>query len=57
MEGTNLSLWDWNIKAGKVKFNETWANMLGYDVEELDNSINTWKNYFTKIIGARLRRL
>ncbi|MGM0438000.1 MAG: diguanylate cyclase [Bacillota bacterium] len=44
VEGADLGVWDWNIKTGEVKFNDKWAEMLGYKKEELDSNIETWKN-------------
>ena len=43
IEGTRLGTWEWNIKTGATKFNERWAEMLGYKLEELEPiSIETW---------------
>lgn len=43
VEGTNLGLWDWNVKTGETVFNERWANIAGYTLEELAPvSIDTW---------------
>ena len=43
IRGANIGVWDWNIKTGEVHFNENWANMLGYSLDELENSIKTWE--------------
>ncbi|MDP3944261.1 MAG: PAS domain S-box protein [Lutibacter sp.] len=43
IEGTNVGTWEWNIKTGETKFNERWASILGYSLEEiLPISIETW---------------
>lgn len=43
LEGTNVGTWEWNIQTGEVVFNERWANMLGYRLEDLQpTTINTW---------------
>lgn len=43
IEGTRLGTWEWNIQTGATKFNERWATMLGYTLEELEPiSIETW---------------
>lgn len=34
--------WDWNILTGEVVFNDRWAEMIGYSVDELCSSIDTW---------------
>jgi PAS domain S-box-containing protein len=35
MESTSIGIWDWNIKSNEMKFNQAWANILGYELEEL----------------------
>lgn len=35
IHGTNLGTWEWNIQTGETIFNERWAEMLGYTLEEL----------------------
>ncbi len=43
IEGTRLGTWEWNIQTGETKFNERWAGMLGYTIDELEPvSIETW---------------
>ncbi len=43
IEGTNTGTWEWNIVTGEVLFNEHWAGMLGYTLDELSPlSIDTW---------------
>lgn len=43
LEGAELGVWDWNIGAGDITFDERWAGMLGYDAAELDHRIETWE--------------
>jgi len=44
IKGTNVGTWEWNIQSGDVVFNEQWAHMLGYTLEELKPlSIKTWE--------------
>lgn len=44
LDGTRAGIWDWEVKSGKAQFNERWAEMLGYTLEELQpTSINTWR--------------
>jgi PAS domain S-box-containing protein len=46
IEGTNAGTWEWNIKTGETIFNERWANIIGYTLDELSPiSINTWLNF------------
>ena len=35
VEGTNLGLWDWMVQTGETVFNERWAEIVGYTLEEL----------------------
>jgi PAS domain S-box-containing protein len=43
VEGTQVGLWDWKVQSGEVYFNEQWAIMVGYTLEELEPlSIQTW---------------
>ena len=43
IEGANIGIWDWNMRTDEVQFNEKWAKMLGYTVEELDPHLDTWQ--------------
>ena len=36
IKGTNAGLWDWHIPTGKTVFNERWAEIVGYTLEELE---------------------
>lgn len=43
IEGTNVGTWEWNIQTGATVFNEKWAEIVGYTLEELEPvSIETW---------------
>lgn len=43
IEGTNVGTWEWNIQTGETVFNERWAHILGYTLEEISPvSIRTW---------------
>ena len=43
--GTNAGYWDWNLNDGKCIFNERWASMLGYNLEEIKPfNIETWES-------------
>jgi len=44
IEGTNIGTWEWNIQSGETIFNENWAKILGYTLEELQPiSEKTWE--------------
>lgn len=40
--GASLGLRDWNVQSGVVYFDETWAEVLGYDKEELVPDVSSW---------------
>ncbi|HEU4620961.1 MAG TPA: CHASE domain-containing protein, partial [Burkholderiaceae bacterium] len=43
LRGTNAGTWDWNVQTGEVRFNERWADIVGYTLAELAPlSIRTW---------------
>lgn len=44
IKGADIGVWDWNIQTGKVIFNERWAEMLGYSVEEISPDFVSWAN-------------
>ena len=46
LEGTNVGSWEWNVKTGETKFNERWAEIIGYRLSELQPvSIETWLQF------------
>ena len=41
-----IGSWEWNLKTDKMIINDIWANMLGYELIELEPiDIDTWKNH------------
>lgn len=45
IEGTNVGTWEWNIQTGETVFNQRWAQMLGYTLDELQpTTVNIWKS-------------
>ncbi len=46
IEGTNVGTWEWNVQTGETVFNERWAAMLGYTLDELaPTTIETWTKF------------
>jgi len=46
LKGTNTGTWEWNVQTGETVFNERWAEIIGYTVEELNPvSIETWMKF------------
>ncbi|SDF29536.1 PAS domain S-box-containing protein [Methanolobus vulcani] len=44
IEGTNVGTWEWNIQTGETSFNERWAEIVGYTLDELTPlDIHTWR--------------
>lgn len=45
VEGTKAGLWDWFMNTGTVYFNERWAEIIGYTIEELRPiTTETWRS-------------
>lgn len=43
IDGTRIGTWEWNVQTGQTVFNERWAEIAGYTLEELEpTSIDTW---------------
>lgn len=40
--GVNDGLWDWNLTDQRIYFSPRWATMLGYDKDELKDSLEEW---------------
>lgn len=44
--GSDTGTWEWNLKTGETIFNKRWANIIGYNLAELQpTSIKTWQQY------------
>ena len=44
IKGTNAGTWGWNVQTGETTFNDRWAEMIGYSLEELSpTTIETWE--------------
>ena len=42
-QGTCASTWEWNVQTGETRFNERWASIIGYTLDDLAPiSIQTW---------------
>ncbi len=44
LKGADLGLWDRNIATGDMVFDQRWAAMLGYRLDEIEQSLLTWEN-------------
>ncbi len=43
LAGADLGTWNWDIPTGRVVFNERWAEMIGYRIEEIEPRISSWE--------------
>ena len=46
LEGTGVGTWEWNVQTGEAIYNEKWAEILGYSLEDLEPvSQETWSEF------------
>ncbi len=46
LEGTNVGTWEWDIQTGETIFNDRWAEIIGYTLDEISpTSIDTWSKF------------
>ena len=46
LEGTHVGTWEWNVQTGETIFNERWAEIIGYSLEEISPlTIDTWMKF------------
>lgn len=44
LKDTDLGAWQWNVQTGETIFDENWAKLLGYELQELEpTSEDTWR--------------
>lgn len=45
-ESTRIGMWDWQVQTGETVFNDQWADIIGYSLQELSPiTIETWIKY------------
>lgn len=44
VEVANLGIWEWDLTSNKLDINENWTSMLGYDVSDIEPTIDSWYN-------------
>ena len=45
LEGSQLGLWDLDLKTGVVVRNDRWAEMLGYTLQDVEFTIKQWQDF------------
>jgi len=46
LRGTNTGTWEWNVQTGETTFNNRWAEIIGYSLDEISPvSIETWMEF------------
>ncbi|SLM32513.1 putative Histidine kinase [Desulfamplus magnetovallimortis] len=43
LEASEAGLWDWNVETGEVIWNERWATMLGYGMDDITHHVSSWE--------------
>jgi PAS domain S-box-containing protein len=44
LDAAQDGVWDWDIPNGRMVYSESWANMLGFQLDELSTSLDTWRS-------------
>jgi PAS domain S-box-containing protein len=44
VEGADIGIWDWDMETDAVTFNEQWAAMLGFSLDEIEPTFRTWED-------------
>ena len=43
LKGSNQGMWEWDIITNKTTFSYNWAGMLGYSLDEIDQTFEFWR--------------
>lgn len=43
LKGSNQGMWEWDIITNKAVFSYNWAGMLGYNLDEIDQTLEFWR--------------
>ncbi|OLQ80577.1 histidine kinase [Photobacterium proteolyticum] len=44
LHGDNQAVWDWDLDTDEVYYSPLWKSMLGFEEDELNNHLDTWKS-------------
>lgn len=42
IEAADIGTWEWHIRSGRIRVDQRWAAMVGYDKEEIERDIESW---------------
>ena len=57
LKGADLGMWDWNVSTGHVVINERWAEMLGYNLAEIEPHVSAWEKLIHPDDAAAVREV
>ncbi|MFN9417431.1 MAG: PAS domain S-box protein [Pirellula sp.] len=43
VDAAKIGTWDWDIPTGKAIYSKHWAQMLGYELEEIEQHVSAWE--------------
>ncbi len=43
VDASKIGTWDWDVQTGTAIFNDHWASMLGYEIDEIEPHVSTWE--------------
>lgn len=44
LDNAEMGSWDWDIATGRVIFNECWAKLRGYRLDDIEPHVDTWEH-------------
>jgi two-component system sensor histidine kinase/response regulator len=44
VDGSGDGIWDWNVETGHVFYSPRWKSMLGYDDDEIGDTVSEWSD-------------
>ncbi|WP_411799729.1 PAS domain S-box protein [Halonotius sp. F2-221B] len=44
VEGAGIGVWDWDMTTDQVEYNEQWASMLGYTLDDIEPHLSAWES-------------
>jgi len=44
VEGAGIGVWDWDMTTDHVEYNEQWASMIGYSLDDIEPHLSAWES-------------